>query len=55
MTVLKLTCDPADDRLWTLDGVGTLRRTGRTSRAAAAEAGGRSALWLGAARLSGSQ
>jgi len=42
MTSLELTCDPADDRLWTLDGVGTLRRTGRTSRAATAEAGGRS-------------
>ena len=42
MTVLQLTCDPTDDRLWTLDGVGTLRRTGRMSRAATAEADGRS-------------
>jgi len=42
MTVLELTCDPADDRLWTLDGVGTLRRTGWISRAATAEASGRS-------------
>ena len=39
---MELTCDPADGSLWVLDGVGTLRRTGRVSRAATAEAGGRS-------------
>ena len=39
---MELTCDPADGALWVLEGVGTLRRTGRTSRAANGEAGGRS-------------
>ena len=38
----ELTCDLADGDLWVLDGIGTLRRTGRISRAATAEAGGRS-------------
>ena len=42
MTATELTCDPLDGSLWVLDGVGTLRRTGRVSRAATAEAGGRS-------------
>jgi hypothetical protein len=43
MSASELICDPADDRLWVLHGVGTLRRTGRMSRAATAEAaGGRS-------------
>jgi len=36
-----LTCDPGDGALWVLPGVGTLRRTGRISRAATAEADGR--------------
>jgi hypothetical protein len=39
---MELTCDPADGDVWVLAGVGTLRRTGRISRAATAEAGGRS-------------
>lgn len=38
---MKLTCDPAGGSLWVLPGVGTLRRTGRISRAATAEAVGR--------------
>ena len=42
MTAMELTCDLADGDLWVLAGVGTLRRTGRISRAATAEAGGRS-------------
>ena len=40
---LELTPDPAEGRLWVLPGVGTFLRTGRTSRAATAEARGR--LW----------
>ena len=42
MTATELTCDLADGDRWVLAGVGTLRRTGRISRAATAEAGGRS-------------
>jgi hypothetical protein len=38
----ELTRDRADAALWVLDGVGVLRRTGRISRAATAEADGRS-------------
>lgn len=38
---MELTSDPADGDLWVLEGVGTLRRTGRISRAATAAAGGR--------------
>jgi hypothetical protein len=38
--VIELSRDPADGDRWVLDGVGTLRRTGRVSRAATAEAGG---------------
>jgi hypothetical protein len=37
---MQLVRDAADGDLWVLDGVGTLRRTGRVSRAATAEAGG---------------
>lgn len=44
MRELELTQDPADGSLWVLPGVGTLLRTGRISRAATAEAGGRR--WL---------
>lgn len=40
--LIQLTADPGDPALWILPGVGTLRRTGWTSRAATAEAGGRS-------------
>ncbi len=39
MTAMKLTRDSVDGDLWVLEGVGTLRRTGRISRAATAEAG----------------
>lgn len=42
MSALELICDPADNDLWVLEGVGTLLRTGWISRAATAEAGGRS-------------
>ena len=41
MTSMELVRDPADPRHWVLDGVGTLLRTDRMSRAATAEAGGR--------------
>ena len=37
---MQLTRDAGDGNLWVLDGVGTLRRTGRVSRAATADAGG---------------
>jgi len=37
---MELTRDNVDADLWVLEGVGTLRRTGRISRAATAEAGG---------------
>ncbi len=40
MRASELTRDPADGALWVLEGVGVLRRTGRISRAATAEAGG---------------
>ena len=42
MTAIELTCDLVDGDLWVLESIGTLRRTGRISRAATAEAGGRS-------------
>ena len=42
MRQTELTVDPADGALWDLPGVGTLRRTDRMSRAATAEAAGRS-------------
>jgi hypothetical protein len=40
MSESELTRDPADERLWLLHRVGVLRRTGRISRAATAEADG---------------
>ena len=41
MTQVELLQDPGDEDRWVLPGVGSFLRTGRVSRAATAEAGGR--------------